>query len=168
MILEYLFFIDDFLPFFYSTVFMVCLWSFKRITSLALTAILLLVGEVFMNLLRDPLHALVNGSVSKEWGVILWTGTWVLSYLLIITIFSVMHNRLNIIKCRDTQVIIWMIIAASGLQILRYLSSITVQSELIGQVYQYGIPALNYCMGLFLLMATLKNIFRKKKHEITF
>lgn len=108
-----------------------------------------------MNDIRDPLIALI-GSGDKFMGVIYWTGTWLACYLIMVLAITQLHVRSNISKTRGTQRVLWFLCALSGLQIMRYLSSITIQSEIIHNVYQYGIPALNICIGMSLLATLLK------------
>lgn len=168
MIIDYLFKLDDFLSILYSIVLLLSIGYFKRITALTLAAILLLVAEVFMHFMRDPLLAFAR-SLEQGWTEITWYGTWLLTNLIIIYLFHKMHQTLYITKTKHTNAIIWMIIAASALQVMRFLNSISFNYELVTTVYKFGIPTLNYCMGFYLLIVTLRNIFtRKKRHEISF
>lgn len=108
-----------------------------------------------MNDIRDPLLKLALAN-EKLVGVIYWVGTWLGCYLIMVLGITHLHMRSNISKTRGTQRVMWFLCALSGLQILRYLSAITIQSPIIHNIYQYGIPALNICIGFSLLATLLK------------
>lgn len=108
-----------------------------------------------MNDIRDPLLEFVL-SGDKLMGVIYWTGTWLACYLIMVLAITQLHVRSNISKTRGTQRVLWFLCASSGLQIMRYLSSITIQSPIVHEIYQWGIPALNICIGISLLATLLK------------
>ncbi|MCY7296678.1 hypothetical protein [Alteromonas sp. a30] len=108
-----------------------------------------------MNDIRNPLLELaLNGD--RVVGVIYWTGTWLLCYLMMVFAITQLHLWSNISKTPSTQRVLWFLCALSSLQILRYISAITVQSPVIREAYQYGIPALNICIGISLLATLLK------------
>ena len=118
---------------------------------------ILLIGEVFMTGIRNPLWDTVL-HMDDTWGAICWYGFWLSCYLAMMTLLYYMHVWVNVTKTRDTQVIIWMIIGLSALTLLRYLSAISVKSEIIFYLYQFGLPAINICMGLYLLSVLIRNV----------
>lgn len=118
---------------------------------------ILLIGEVFMTGIRNSLWELVL-KMDDTWGAICWYGTWLICYLAMTTLLYHMHVWVNVTKTRDTQIINWMIISLSGLTLLRYLSAITVKSDVIFHLYQFGLPAINICMGLYILTVLIRNI----------
>ena len=153
--IDYLFAIGDCLPYLYALTFFISLGIYQRVSSILITASVVGFGEFMMNDIRDPLMSLALTS-DRLMGVIFWTGTWLTCYLIMVFAITQLHVRSNISKTRGTQRILWFLCALSGLQIMRYLSSITIQSPIIHEIYQWGVPALNICIGISLLATLLK------------
>ena len=139
----------------YALIFFVSLGIYQRISSILITTSVIGFGEFIMNDIRDPLLELALTG-DRVVGVIYWTGTWLLCYLVMVFAITQLHLWSNISKTHSTQRVLWFLCALSGLQILRYISAITVQSPVIREAYQYGIPALNICIGISLLATLLK------------
>ena len=153
--IDFLFTFDDYLSYIYALIFFFSLGIYQRVSSILITTSVVGFGEFIMNDIRNPLMDLALSS-DRTLGVTYWVATWLACYFIMVLTITQLHIRSNIAKTRGTQRVMWFFCALSLLQIARYLSAVTIKSPFIHEIYQYGIPALNICIGVSLVATLLK------------
>lgn len=156
--LETLFAIGDFLPFLYIGICLVSVAHFQITTSLSIATIILCVSEFAHAIIRD----LVWNNLSfldPDTARIAWTGLWFSLNFVTAWIIYRVHVWRNVAISTDTMVVIWSRIIHNILLSLRYLSAITIKSEFVATLYQYAIPAINIGLGIYLIIALIRNIY---------
>ena len=155
--------IRDWLPYIYSLLFVVSIGVFKKQTSLSIIVVLLALFEFTSNGIFTPFLELVNDkSTAYVYRLSAWVGFWMLYVYAQIVLLQKAHVWLNVTKGKELVFVQSGLLGIIILFMLYLTDRLFIKNDLLHQVYQFGIPALNLSIAGFLLFAMLKQVEFKK------
>lgn len=154
MVVSYLFKIDDILLVVCLLVALSSSIYFRGVNSLVLVSLIVGCSDLVMNLVRTPLWDVVSNEViQKDYRLISWYGVWVLFNLVTALAIHLSHVRLKQAPSFVSIAISTLLFSLSCIQIMGLVDAIWIKSTLVNDIYQFGIPALNTCMAVVILVS---------------
>lgn len=151
--ISYLSIIDDSLFYIYSLLAVAGIYYFRSNTSLGITALVLAAADGLMNLGREPLLEYVSDN--REYGHLIWCGTWMVSNYIALHVLQAFHKRLDVKTGKAAFFTSQCMVSIMALQALLYINSSAFESpyQVLDDIYQYGIPSINVLMGACVSLA---------------
>ncbi len=154
--------INNFLPFIYAAIFITSLLYFRAFSSLMITSVFFTLLE-FSDSIIDPILWKIVQTDVLLFGINMkhevWAGTWISLNTLVLVLINKSHERLNIAKSNNTQLLCLLLVGVSVFIAIRYINGITIKLEVFSHLYEFALPIINLSMGLFLISALIWNIF---------
>lgn len=132
--------------YFYSLALLASVWRYKQFSSLALTTLVVLVSNLSMLQLRDPLLLLARSYPDHKWQI--WFGVWSLANLAVISLLYYSHRRINLNTTRVSSIVGFHFVALCAVQCMGYVDETYIQSTTLDLIYRFGIPSINISIGL--------------------
>lgn len=144
--------IGDCMPFIYSLIAIISLRFFRRYSSLLITVLVLDIGQFSMNVIRDPLWAIVSQPEETR-GALIWSGTWICCNGALVWLLHKIHIWCSIAKSRIAHQASYVLAFMSILQTLKFADSLFLQMPAVMLMYQVAIPTVNIGLALYIFVA---------------
>ena len=143
----------NYLPYLYVVMFLLCIATSKKLTSLSITIILIACAEFIIDAVAPPLSA-ISSDRTLEYvvRVSVWTGFWTFSYMIIGIVLHKSHDWLNLVKGRAVKQVHYLLAGLAALEWLGYVNAFFIKQEFIKTLYALGIPALGLLLGVYLFI----------------
>lgn len=141
--------IDNNMFYVYSLVLLASILKNKEFCSLSLTTLIVLVANLTMLQIREPLLMFATGSGHVTWQI--WFGAWASANLLVISCIYFAHRRLNMDTSKVSSIVGLHYVALCALQCLGYVDEIYFDSNVLDLIYRFGVPTINISIGVTIL-----------------
>lgn len=155
---QFLFAIDDFVPFLFTSICLISVAHFHMTTSLSLTTTIFAVSELHSAVIKNHLWHLTT-LTEPDIARMIWAGTWVTLNLITAYIIFKVHVWRNIEISRSTFVAICALALFNAAHLIRYISAISLKSEYISLIYHFTIPTINIGLGVYLAFSLFRDIY---------
>lgn len=155
---HFLFSIDDFVPFLFTSICLISVAHFHMTTSLSLTTTIFAVSELHSAVIKDHLWYLTT-QTDPDTARMIWAGTWVTLNLITAFLIFKVHVWRNIEISRSSFIAICVLAAFNIAHLVRYISAITFKSEFISLIYHFTIPTINIGLGVYLAFSLFRDIY---------
>lgn len=129
-----------------------------RVTILVLT---------LSGLTQDRIAPLLMGisETSPELARLLWYPSWVICQTLTLGVIWFIHLKFVWAVEQITKFICLSILAHSFLQVLRFTDRVIFETDLLGGLYKYGIPAINIAAILAIFLWSISGALKQRKEH---
>lgn len=141
----------------YSLLLVASFLSYRRLNSIVVTLLYLVIAEWGMNQARQPLYDYVKTLEHNE-AVVLWSLTWFFFYFFTLVAIQLSHKRLNLSSSRSSLFVVNSLLALMVLQTLRLVDDQFLVTDWIAVLYRFGVPSINVSVGLVLAWVISKEI----------
>jgi len=141
--------IDNNMFYVYSLALLASILKNREFCSLSLTTLIVLVANLTMLQIRDPLLTFANSTGDMAWQV--WFGAWAMANLFVISSLYLSHRRLNISTSKVSSIVSLHFVALCALQCVGYVDEVYFNTNTLDLVYRFGIPTINISIGITIL-----------------